>query len=189
MLVVELKRVDDVGFCLEEENRRPHFELVDDYADKLETIQLHWAELAQDINWDKLEGLRDVVFRVFRVRLLRAFSEGEDVARLQFARKLDTVAQHTLKNVQVPAVDVSNATVPEISRLRTRGHSGGAVTVGKGEFERVKLLRDRRRWELECFSYLHSRPISIEDGGDTLARRRQNRQEVPSKARLRKLKR
>ena len=38
-----------------------------------------------------------------------------------------------------------NATVPEISRLRTKDYSGGAVTVGKGEFERVKLFRDRRR--------------------------------------------
>ena len=84
-------------------------------------------------------------FRVFRVRLLRAFPEGADVARLQFARNLDTVARHTPKNVQVSAVDVSNATVPEISRLRTKGHSGGAVTVGKGELERIKLLRDRRR--------------------------------------------
>ena len=144
-MVVELKRVDDVGFCLEEENLRPLCELVDGFADELETTQRHWAELAQDINCDKLEGLRNVVFRVFRVRLLRAFPEGADVARLQFARKLDTVAQHTLKNVQVPAVDVSNATVPEISRLRTKGHSGGAVTVGKGKFERLKLLRDRRR--------------------------------------------
>ena len=119
--------------------------MVDDFADELDTTQRHWAELAQDINCDKLEGLRDVVFRVFRVRLLRTFPEGADIARLQFARKLDTVARHTPKNVQVPAVDVSNATVPEISRLRTKGHSGGAVTVGKGEFERVKLLRDRRR--------------------------------------------
>ena len=99
---------------------------------ELETTQRHWAELSQDINCDKLEGLRDVVFRVFRVRLLRAFPEGADVARQQFARKLDTVARHTPKNVQVPAVNVFNATVPEISRLRTKGHSGGAVTVGKG---------------------------------------------------------
>ena len=100
---------------------------------------------SQDINCDKLDGLRDVVFRVFRVRLQRAFPEGADVARLQFARKLDTVARHTPKNVQAPAVNVSNATVPKISRLRTKGHSGGAVTVGKGELERIKLLRDRRR--------------------------------------------
>ena len=119
--------------------------MVDDFAEELETTQRHWAELALDIYCDKPEGLRDVVFRVFRVRLLRAFSEGEDVARLQFARKLDTVAWHTPKNVQVPAADVSNATVAEISRLRTMGHSGGAVTVGNGEFERVKLLRDLRR--------------------------------------------
>ena len=130
MLIVELKRVDDVGFCLEEENLRPLCELVDDFADELETTQRHWAELAQDISCDKLDGLRGVVFRVFRVRLLRAFPEGADVARLQFARKLDTVPRHTPKNVQVPSVDVSNATVPEISRLRTKGHSGGAVTVG-----------------------------------------------------------
>ena len=119
--------------------------MVDDFADEFETTQRHWAELALDIYCDKPEGLRDVVFRVFRVMLLRAFPKGADVAQLQFARKLDTVARHTPKNVQVPAVDVSNATVPEISRLRTKGHSGGAVTVGKGEFERVKLLRDRRR--------------------------------------------
>ena len=145
MLVVELKRVDDVGFCLEEENLRPLCELVDDFADELETTQRHWAELAQDVNCDKLEGLRDVVFRVFRARLLRAFPEGADVARLQFARKLDTDARHTLKNVQVPAVDVSNTTVPEIGRLRTKVHSGGTVTVGEGEFEIVKLVRDRRR--------------------------------------------
>ena len=114
------------------------------FADELEPTQRHRAELARDI-CDKLEGLRDVVFRVFRVRLLRAFPEGADVARLQFARKLDTVARHTPKTVQVPAVDVSNGTVPEISGLPTKGQSGGAVTVGKGEFERVKLLRDRRR--------------------------------------------
>ena len=74
--VVELKRVDDVGFFLEEENLRPLCELVDDFADELETTQRHRAELALDINCDKLEGLRDVVFRVFRVRLLRAFSRG-----------------------------------------------------------------------------------------------------------------
>ena len=84
-------------------------------------------------------------FFAFRVRLLRAFPEGADVARLQFARKLDTFARHTSKNFQVPAVDASNATVPEISRLRRKGQSGGAVTVGKVEFERVKLPRDRRR--------------------------------------------
>ena len=119
--------------------------MVDNFADEPETTQRHWAELAQDINCDKLEGLRDVVFLVFRVRLLRAFPEGADVARLQFARKLDTVARHTPKNVQVPVVDVSNVTVPEISRLRAKGHSGGAVTVGKGEFERLELVRDRRR--------------------------------------------
>ena len=76
MLVVELKRVDDVGFCLEEENLRLLCELVDGFADELETTQHHWAELSQDINCDKLEGLRDVVSRVFRVRLLRAFPEG-----------------------------------------------------------------------------------------------------------------
>ena len=145
MLVVELNRVDDVGYCLEEENLRPLSELVDDFADELETTQRHWTELAQDINCDKLEGLRDVVFRVFRVRLLRVLAEGADVARRQFARKIDTVARHTPKNVQVRAVDVSNATVPEIGRLCTKGHSGGADTVGKGEFKIVKLLRDRRR--------------------------------------------
>ena len=116
---------------------------------------------------------------MFRVRLLRAFPEVADVAPLQFARKLDTVARHTPKKVQVPFGNVSNATVPEISRLRTKGHS----TVGMGELERVKLLRDRRRWGQDCISYLNSRPISIEDGGDTLACRRRNRQDVPSKTR------
>ena len=80
---------------------------------------------AHNVDGDKLKSMLYIIGHLLRMSLLVALPDSTDVACLYVSGLFDTIARQVSQTIRAPAVYVSHAPVPQISRLSSQSEPTG----------------------------------------------------------------
>ena len=112
-------------FRLDEENFLPLGVLIDELRCVKIASQRGRVYRAHEVDGDKLKSMLYIIGRLLRMSLLVALPDSTDVACLYVSGVFDAIARQLPQNIHAPAVYVSHAPVPQISRLSSQSEPTG----------------------------------------------------------------
>ena len=120
--------VGGASLVLHEDHLLPLGLLVDKLGCVPEVSQRRRRERAEGVDEYYLERTLDVVSGLLRVRLLRALPEWARTTVLHVTGVVDAILQLLPQDIHALPVEVPHAPVPEISRFRPQGQTGGGAS-------------------------------------------------------------